>query len=112
MSRVNKGEEGSNPSEDRWWIPIGIVVALVPIVVVLGLVAPPDAFYALFTTPVTLLGYALTLVSPLFVYLDKQYIESVSTWTPSSWYYLMPFPPLTFLSIVYIYQRHKYVGVP
>jgi len=112
MSQVNTDEGEANPPEDRWWIPIGILVALVPIVVALGLFAPPDAFYALFTAPVILLGYALTLFSPLFVYFDKQYVESVSTWTPSSWYYLMPFPPLTFLSIVYIYQRHEYVGVP
>jgi len=112
MSQVNTDEAESRPPEDRWWIPIGILVALIPIMIVLGLVAPPDAFYALFIAPVALLGFVLTFFSPIFIYLDKQYVESVSTWNPSGWYYYIIFPPITLLSIVYIYQRHKYVGVP
>jgi hypothetical protein len=110
MSQVNKDEAGSTPPEDRWWIPIGTLIVLFPITVVLVQVAPPDAFSVLFIAPVYLLGFALTLGSPLFVHLDKQYVKSVSAWTPPGWYYLMFFVPL--LSIVYIYQRHKYVGVP
>ena len=112
MSQVVNEKAESNPPADRWWIPIATLVALIPILAGYGLVAPPDAFFSLVSAPFTLLGFVLALLSPIFVHLDKRYVESVSAWKPSGWYYFMIFPPLALLSIIYIYQRHKYVGVP
>jgi len=104
------------PERGRWWIPIGVLAALLavgfPILAVIAVVAPPDAFYSLVTAPFVLLGLALTLLSPIFVHLDRQYVASVSTWEPSGWYAWMIVPPLALLSVIYVYQRHRYVGTP
>ncbi|ODR82395.1 hypothetical protein BG842_18980 [Haladaptatus sp. W1] len=108
---VEEGDEADTP-RSQWWIPIGILVVNIPVLAIVSIATPPDAFYSLISAPFALLGFAITLLSPIFVHLDKQYVESVSTWEPSGWYYWMILPPLTFLSVVYIYQRHKYVGVP
>lgn len=110
MNQVETRNETS-PS-DRWWIPIGVLAALIPILVVVTVATPPDVFSSLVSAPFALLGFVLTLLSPILVHLDKQYIESVSTWEPSGWYYWMIVPPLTLLSVFYIYQRHKHVGTP
>lgn len=112
MSQVGNEEAESNPPDDRWWIPIATLVALIPINAGFGLLTPPDAFFSLVSAPFALFGLVLTLLSPIFVHLDKQYVESVSAWKPSDWYYFMLIPPLALLSIIYIYKRHKYVGVP
>lgn len=102
----------SDPPGSRWWIPIAVLAGAFPLLVVLGMVTPPDAFSSLLVAPVALIGFLLTVLSPVFVYLDGQYVRSVSRWEPGGWYYLMILPPLTLLSIVYVYRRHEFVGIP
>lgn len=98
---------------ERWWLPIAALVLLVPTAGALALVSPPDAYTSLLLAPVSLLGGLLTLLSPLFVHFDRAHVEEVSEWEPSGWYYWMILPPLTLaLPAVYVYQRHKHVGVP
>lgn len=98
---------------DKWWIPIGVLAALVPIIALIAIALPPDAYTSLITAPFALLGGVLTLLSPLIVYFDKQYVTAVSDWDPSGWYYWMIAPPLTLvLPFAYLYERHKYVDVP
>lgn len=103
----------ARPISERWWIPIATLVVVFPMMVVVGLITPPDALYALFTAPLALLTLVLTVLSPLFIYFDRQYVESVSEWEPSGWYYWMAFPLVTHIvAIIYVYRRHKYVGIP
>ena len=115
VCRVSRARSERVPS-GRWWIPIGVLAALLvvlfPILAVIALVTPPHAFYSLLGAPSVLLGLLLTLLSPIFVRLDERYVLSVSTWEPSGWYSWMIVPPLSLLSVVYIYERHKYVGTP
>lgn len=103
----------TQPTSDKWWIPIGVLVLLIPIVGVLGVALPPDAYSSLLIAPFSLLGGILTLLSPIFVYFDRKYLKEQSEWAPSGWYYWMILPPLTLvLPIIYVYQRHEQVGVP
>ncbi|WP_227377906.1 hypothetical protein [Haladaptatus halobius] len=98
---------------DKWWIPIGMLAALVPIIALIAIALPPDAYTSLITTPFALLGGFLTLLSPLIIYFDKQYVTAVSDWNPSGWYYWMIIPVIGFvLPYLYLYERHKYVDTP
>lgn len=96
-----------------WWIPIGLLVVLVPVLAVLALLSPPDVVTAWPATVLSLLALALALLSPAFVYLDRRYVEAVSPWRPSGWYYWMFLPLVSIaLAVAYVYQRHRYVGTP
>jgi len=103
---------GALPS-DRWWAPIAVLVALVPVGIVGALFLPPDAFTSLLFLPVTIPGFVLTVLSPVFVHYDRRYLRATADWTPSDWYYLMILPPLSLvLPAMYLVQRHRHVGVP
>jgi len=99
--------------DSRWWLPIaGLVVAFVTIAIAMWLL-PPDPFSQLILVPALGVGFALQLLSPLFVHRDRQYLRTVSSWDPSGWYYLMVLPPLTLvLAPLYLYYRHRAVDVP
>lgn len=100
-------------NSDRWWVPISVLALLAPILVALAVALPPDAYASLLLAPFSLLGAVLTLLSPLFVRFDRRYLEGRSEWVPSGWYFWMIFPLLTpVLSVLYVYRRHEYVGVP
>ena len=60
------------------------------------------------------LGRLLTFIPPIAVYFDRQYVTTVSEWTPSKLYYLMIIPSIVNVipAIAYSYNRHKYVVVP
>lgn len=103
---------GDKRTSSRWWIPIGVLVVIVPILLV-SLILPPDAYTLLLTGPLTLVGITLVTLSPVFVYYDRRYLTTTSRWEPSGLYYLMFLPLLGYvLSILYIYNRHKHLGVP
>jgi len=103
----------SQSISERWWIPIAVLVVIFPMNVVIVLVTPPDALFVIFTAPIALLALVLTILSPLFIYFDRQYVKSVSEWEPSGRYYWMAFPLVTHIvAIIYVYRRHKYVGIP
>lgn len=109
--------EKTPPTDDRmssrWWMPIGTLVAIIPLVALVSLVLSPDAYSSLLTAPFLLLGIILMFFSPVFVYYDKRYLKIASGWEPSWWYYLIPLPVIGYvLSIVYLYNRHKHLGVP
>jgi hypothetical protein len=98
---------------DKWWTPIALLAALVPVLAALGILLPPDAYASLLVAPLALLGGALTLLSPAFVYLDRRYLRAVADWEPSGWFYWMVLPPLApVLAAAYLYRRHERVGVP
>ena len=103
----------SQPISGKWWIPIGALVVIFPMMVVIVLVTPPDALFVIFSAPLALLAFVLTVLSPLFIYFDKQYVKSISEWEPSGRYYWIAFPLVTHIvAIIYVYRRHKYVGIP
>lgn len=105
--------QGAASVSDSWWLPIGVLVVILPIGVVVSLAFPPDAFTSLLVAPISLTGLLITVLSPVFVYFDRRYLEATGSWRPSGWYYLMILPPLNLvLPAFYCYQRHKYVGVP
>lgn len=100
-------------ASDRWWIPIGVLALLLPIQASIAIAVPPDAYTGIVLAPISILGVVLTILSPLFVHFDRRYLQGQSAWEPSGWYYWMILPPLTLvLPILYIYQRHRQVGVP
>ena len=98
----------------RWWLPIGALVCVVLLQGAVSFIFPPDpAKLFRFMAPLIGLGLLLQLVSPVCLYYDRQYLETATGWEPSSWYYLMVLPPFSvFLPPLYLYQRHRYVGVP
>lgn len=105
--------ESKNNSSDKWWMLIGILAAFAVALPIVATISPPDAYDSLITAPFAIIGGILTLLSPLIVYYDKKFVNSVTEWNPTGWYYLMILPPLTLiLPFVYLYERHKYVGVP
>ncbi|WP_232687221.1 hypothetical protein [Halobacterium zhouii] len=96
-----------------WWKPIAGIVASLVVTAVLGAVLPPDAYVSLLLVPFVLVGFGLAVLSPVFVYFDRRYLADADGWTPSEWYYLMWFPPLALvLPALYLYRRHRRVGVP
>ena len=98
---------------DRWWLPIAVLAATFPALVVFGLVLPPDAFAMLPAFGVAALGFALSLCSPAFLYFDKRSLAAATAWTPSVWYYLMAVPAVApLVAAAYVYRRHRRVGVP
>ena len=98
---------------DRWWQPIAVLAATLPVALALSLVLPPDVFAMLPVFAVVVLGFALALCSPAFVYLDRQYLAAVDVWTPSALYFLMVVPAVApVVAAAYVYRRHQYVGVP
>ncbi|MUV60432.1 hypothetical protein [Halobacterium sp. CBA1126] len=98
---------------DRWWVPIAVLAATLPVAVVFSAVLPPDVFAMLPVAAVVLVGLALALCSPAFVYFDRQYLAAEAAWTPSALYYLMVVPAVApFLALAYVYRRHQRVGVP
>ena len=127
MSRVGDSpstEMKAEPSgSSKWWILIFLLALNLPVAlalfIVLELLTPylvmesgspyQYIFYLLIA-----LGWLLTFISPVAVYFDRQYVASVSEWTPSKLYYLMIIPSIVnvILAIAYSYYRHKYVGVP
>lgn len=112
MSETIVSTPEHTPAE-KWWMLIGVLAAIFPILALLAVALPTDVYSSLIAAPFALLGSAIMLLSPLIVYFDKQYVTAVSDWTPSGWYYLMIAPPLTLvLPFVYLYERHKYVGTP
>jgi len=113
MSQDALASEAGNPPSDHWWIPIATLAVLGPILVVIGVATPPDAYASLLGAPFALLGIVLTILSPLFVHFDRRYVRTVSSWEPSGWYYWMIVPLFNvILPIAYIYQRHRYVATP
>jgi len=111
VSGPDSGTESVPPS--RWWLPIGGIVVLMIVQAVATVLLPPDPITTLPLLPVAVLGFVLTVCSPVSVHLDRRYVMAVSDWTPSGWYYWMILPPLTVvLAPLYLVQRHQYVGVP
>lgn len=113
MSEATESEDGDRPTA-RWWLPIGALVVLFLVQGVAVSVLPPDPQSQLpIVGPLVAVGLVLQLGSPLCVHRDRRYVSTVSRWTPSGWYYWMVLPPLTVvLAPLYLYQRHRYVGVP
>jgi len=110
-----------NPRDDhrggRWWQPIAVLAASLPVALAFSLafslVLPPDPFSMLPVAAVVLVGFALALCSPAFVYFDRQYLAAERAWTPSVLYYAMVVPAVApFVAAAYVYQRHRRVGVP
>jgi len=106
-----------NPRDDhrggRWWQPIAALAASLPVALAFSLVLPPDPFSMLPVAAVVLVGFALALCSPAFVYFDRQYLAAERAWTPSVLYYVMVVPAVApFVAAAYVYQRYRHVGVP
>ena len=72
-----------------------------------GVVGGPGTLsYVVFVIP-------LHVLAPAAVYFDRRYVAAVSGWTPSRLYYLTFVTGLgDLLAIVYLLQRHRYLGTP
>ena len=98
---------------EHWWIPIGLLALVLPVLLGFGILFPPDVYTSVLTAPIVLLGFVLTLFAPIAVYFDRKYVTAVSNWTPSEWYFLIVLPPFSLvLPYVYLYRRQRYVSKP
>lgn len=88
-----------------WVIDVGFRLAPGPVASqVAG--GPVAASYIVFVIP-------LHLLAPAAVYFDRKYVAAVSEWTPSRLYYLTFVTGLgDVLAVVYLLQRHRYLGTP
>lgn len=127
---MNDGEPGESttgqnrPStSEKWWLVllfevvagllfvtgvgawlIGGVFQLLGSPGILG--GPQTLSYVIFVIP-------LHILAPAAVYFDRKYVATVSEWTPSRLYYLTFVTGLgDILAIVYLFQRHRYLGTP
>jgi len=106
-------DAADSPPSDGWWLPIAALAATAPLLAVLSLVLPPDPVTMLPAFAVGALALFLSLCSPLFVYLDAQFLAAEIGWTPSNLYYLMAVPlAAPAVAAAYLYDRHRRVGVP
>lgn len=106
-----------NPA-GRWWFPVLLAAVAFPVNVLggftIGLVGSAVrgdtgfATNALWAVVVTTL-----LVSSVAVHYDRQYVASVSEWTPTRLYYFTFLGYVgMMLAIVYVWRRHRILGVP
>lgn len=127
-----------SPSDDgdtrstraNWWLVIAVRAAsflawVLPLAVLnvyqsspLNLVYIPSLNAIFGAWSLVLFGgivYLIPLLSGVAFYFDRKYVAAASDWTPSLLYYLMALPSLVttdVLSLIYLYQRHRYVGTP
>lgn len=120
------GEHGHPSVSNRWWIPIAAVLLLSVAAFILGFGMLFLAQLGLHTHVIMdvvtdallasiIIGFILIWVAVLALHFDRKYIAHVSEWNPSALYFTMFILPLGFgqlVMIAYLYNRHKYVGVP
>lgn len=128
-SRVEESESPGLPAEDptvtvngnpkgRWWFPVLLAAVAFPVNVVggftIGLVGSAVGGDPGFATNVLWAVVGTTLaVSSVGVYFDRQYVASVSDWTPTRVYYFTFLGYLgMILAIHYVWRRHRILGVP
>ncbi|WP_458190953.1 hypothetical protein [Haladaptatus sp. NG-WS-4] len=62
---------------------------------------------------IILVSYAVALLSLPAVYSDRQYVRNHSAWKPTILYYLMVIPLLNVpIACLYLYFRHRHLGIP
>lgn len=130
-SDMNDGERGESTTgqkrpaaNGKWWLVL-LVEVVAGLVFVTGVGAwlieggfqlvgssggvlggPQTLSYVIFVIP-------LHVLAPAAVYFDRKYVATVSEWTPSRLYYLTFVTGLgDMLAIVYLLQRHRYLGTP
>lgn len=107
----------ANP-EGRWWFPVLLAAVAFPVNVLggftIGLVGSAVGGDPGFATNVLWAVVGTTLVtSSVAVYFDRQYVASVSDWTPTRLYYFTFLGYVgMMLAIVYVWRRHRVLGVP
>lgn len=101
-----------------WWLPVLLAAVAFPVNVVggfaIGLAGSAVGGVPDLATNVLWAVVGTTLVvSSVAVHFDRQYVASVSDWTPTRLYYF------TFLGYVgmllaihYVWRRHRLLGVP
>ncbi|WP_266082699.1 hypothetical protein [Haladaptatus caseinilyticus] len=62
---------------------------------------------------IILMSYAAALLSLPAVYSDRQYVRNHSVWKPTILYYLMVIPLLNVpIACLYLFFRHRHIGIP
>lgn len=103
---------------DKWWLPVVLAAMALPVNVVGGFTigfvgstvggdigAATDLLWSIVV--------ATLLVSSVGVYFDRQFVSSVSDWTPSRLYYLTFLGYFgMFLAVLYVWRRHQVLGAP
>lgn len=98
-----------------WW-----TLLLPSLVTALVWAVPPALSFSSLPPVAGFIGMAVMLTAPAFVavgiHFDRKYVASVSDWEPRSEYVLLGVAMLTGIGILfallYLYRRHRYVGVP
>jgi hypothetical protein len=101
---------------DKGWIPLVLAVAHV-IATLLAVVAAGTTqrlFWFDVIADLVVVGIVIGPAAIIGLYYDRQYVESISEWTPSAGYLLLLFVPVVgyFAVARYLYKRHRYVGIP
>jgi hypothetical protein len=92
------------------WVPIALIPLVGVVAGIIGLFTVPDAIgSAIVFSPFLAVQLVLLFASPYFVAQERKQLAKVESWHPSRWYYLIPIvPPLT---LIYVIQRYRYVGL-
>ena len=99
----------------RWW-----TLLLPSMITALVWALPPALSFSSLPPVVGFIGMVVMLTSPAVVavgiHFDRKYVASVSEWEPCSEYILLGVAMLAGIGIpfalLYLYRRHRYVGVP
>lgn len=117
------GKEGTQtvaPEAARggWWFPVFLAAAAFPVAIVggftIGLVGSAvGGDTSLATNLLWGAVVATLLLSSVAVYFDRKYVSSVSEWTPTRLYYFtfLGYPGMM-IALVYVWRRHRVLGVP
>lgn len=111
--------EPASSTTDSWWMVLAARLLFLIFVLFFAtylLVGDPVGEFVILLAAVVLLLYAIAfpLLSVAAVYFDRKYVSTASDWTPSLAYYAVIVPGFIaeLIVLVYLHQRHKYVGTP
>lgn len=102
----------------KGWIPL-LLLAIINHVLLTAFVAGlavelRGPAYAALTRIFLGIAFLVAVFAIAGLYYDRRYVSTVSDWSPSAWYFLMFFVPFVgyFVTILYLFRRHRRIGVP
>ena len=108
-------------SGNKWWLIILLDIVIIGGVYIFALLNSFLGFplalgkFSLFTAGMVA-SFPFAIFVAVAVHFDRKYVTSVSEWNPKGMYYLIGLFAAVgvgiVLGIAYLYNRHRFVGVP
>ncbi len=118
MTELSSVEDSDIMKQNRWWVAIALMALFLPFHIAyftghLLLVFNVSGGW-LILAGLTILHMLTVIASLIGVSHDRRTGAPSSEWTPSLVYYgLFLLPSLnTLFALVYLYQRHRHIGIP